>query len=111
MLHHWRQYLFQPQHKVWIYTDHANLLFWKNPGEHNRRVARWHAELMEYDFELVHIAGARNGRADALSRHSDYDKGDEDNKKLVVLPEHLFATEEHARLAMSRYNGSWLDST
>ena len=39
MLCHWRQYLFQPQHKTWIYTDHANLLFWKNPGEHNRRVA------------------------------------------------------------------------
>ena len=39
MLCHWRQYLFQPRHKVRIYTDHANLLFWKNPGEHNRRVA------------------------------------------------------------------------
>ena len=39
MLCHWRQYLFQPQHKVKIYTDHTNLLFWKNPGEHNRRVA------------------------------------------------------------------------
>ena len=39
MLRHWRPYLFQPQHKVQIYTDHANLLFWKNPGEHNRRVA------------------------------------------------------------------------
>ena len=39
MLRHWRQYLFQPQHKVQIYTDHTNLLFWKNPGEHNRRVA------------------------------------------------------------------------
>ena len=60
MLCHWRQYLFQPQHKVQIYTNNANLLFWKNPGEHNRRVARWHVELIEYDFELVHIAGARN---------------------------------------------------
>ena len=29
MLRHWCQYLFQPQHKVWIYTNHANLLFWK----------------------------------------------------------------------------------
>ena len=39
MLCHWHQYLFQPQHKVRIYNDHTNLLFWKNPGEHNRRVA------------------------------------------------------------------------
>ena len=98
MLRHWRQYLFQPRHKVQIYTDHTNLLFWKNPGEHNRRVARWHAELVEYDFELVHIAGARNGRADALSRRPDYDKGDEDNKKLEVLPERLFAPNVHVRL-------------
>ena len=46
---------------------------------------------MEYDFELVHIAGAKNGQADALSRRSDYDKGNEDNKKLVVLPDRFFA--------------------
>ena len=46
---------------------------------------------MEYNFELVHIAGARNGQADALSRRPDYDKGDEDNKTLVVLPERFFA--------------------
>ena len=38
MLRHWCQCLFQPQHKVWIYTKHAILLFWKNPGEHSRRV-------------------------------------------------------------------------
>ena len=68
MFRHWRPYLHQAAHKVKVHTDHANLLFWKNPGEHNRRVARWHAELMDYDFELVHIAGKKNGRADALSR-------------------------------------------
>ena len=54
---------------------------------------------MEYNFELVHITGARNGRADALSRCLDYDKGNEDNKKLVVLPEHFFAPAVQARLA------------
>ena len=54
---------------------------------------------MEYDFELVHIAGTKNGRADALSRRPDYDKGDEDNKKLVVLPERFFAPAVQARLA------------
>ena len=99
MLRHWHQYLYQPQHKVQIYTDHANLLFWKNPGEHNRRVVRWHAELMEYDFKLVHISSTRNGQADALSRQPDYNKGDEDNKKLVVLPECFFVPDVHAQLA------------
>ena len=78
-------------HTVIIHTDHANLTYWKNPGNHNRRVARWHAELMEYDFLLQHIAGKRNGRADALSRRPDYDQGEEDNKQLVVLPAEKFA--------------------
>ena len=54
---------------------------------------------MEYDFELVHITGARNGWADALSRCPDYDKGDEDNKKLVVLPERFFVPNVHGCLA------------
>ena len=83
---HFRQYLHQPAHTVKIHTNHANLLYWKNPGEHNRRVARWHAELMEYDFQLVHISGKKNWPPDALSRRSDHDTGEEDNKKLVVLP-------------------------
>ena len=93
---HWRPYLHQAQHRVCIYTNHTNLLYWKNPGDHNRRVAQWHMELMEYDFELVHISGSKNGQANALSRHPDYDKGDDDNKKLGVLPEYFFA---HTHLA------------
>ena len=39
MCRHWHQYLHQPAHTVKIHTDHTNLLYWKNPGEHNRRVA------------------------------------------------------------------------
>jgi hypothetical protein len=87
---HWRLYLHQLTHTVKIHTDHANLLFWKNPGEHNRRVARWHAELMEYDFQLVHLSGKKNGRANALSRRPDHDTGEEDNQQLIVLPPRLF---------------------
>ena len=90
MFRHWCPYLHQAQCRVRVYTDHANLLYWKNPGDHNRRVACWHAELMEYDFKLVHISGAKNGQANNLSRHPDYDKGDDNNKKLVVLPECFF---------------------
>jgi hypothetical protein len=55
---------------------------------------------MDYDFELVHIAGAKNGCADALSRCPDYDQGEKDNKKLVVLPEGFFQR-AYVRLAGS----------
>ena len=90
MLRQWRHYLHQAMHKVKVHTDHANLLFWKNPRDHNRRVAQWHAELMEYDFKLVHISGKKNGQADTLSQCPDYDQGDNDNKNLVILPPKFF---------------------
>ena len=91
MFRHWRHYLHQPMFKVKVHTDHANLLYWKNPGDHNRRVARWHAELMDYDFKLIHIAGKKNGRANTLSRRSDYEQGNNNNKSLVVLPPQIFS--------------------
>jgi hypothetical protein len=97
---HWRHYLHSAAHQIKVHTDHANLLYWKNPGNHNRRVARWHAELMDYNFELIHISGKKNGRADALSRRPDYDMGEHDNKQLVVLPPKFFA-DTYARVTGS----------
>ena len=47
-------------------------------------------ELSEYDLEIHHIKGTSNGRADALSRRPDYDQGENDNKNITVLPNHLF---------------------
>jgi hypothetical protein len=46
--------------------------------------------LSEYNFEIRHIKGTANGRADALSRRPDYDQGHEDNQNIVVLPEQVF---------------------
>jgi hypothetical protein len=47
--------------------------------------------LSEYNFEIRHIKGTANGRADALSRRPDYDQGHEDNQNIVMLPEQVFA--------------------
>ena len=52
---HWRHYLHSAAHKVIVHTDHANLTYWKNPGDHNRRVARWHGELMDYKIGRAHV--------------------------------------------------------
>ena len=101
MFRHWRHYLHQVAHKVKVHTNHANLTYWKNPGDHNRRVARWHAELMEYNFELVHISGKKNGWADTLSRRPDYDQGNDNIKNLVVLPSMFFKT-EYAKLMIEK---------
>jgi hypothetical protein len=89
-LRHWRHFLAGSPHKIKIFSDHLNLTHWKSPQKISRRVAREVLELMEYNFEIHHIKGTNNGRADALSRRPDYDRGDRDNEGVVVLPEESF---------------------
>ena len=65
-------------------------MYWRSPQKISRRVAREVLELSEYDFELRHIKGTANGRADALSWWEGYDQGEHNNKNVTVLPDHLF---------------------
>jgi len=89
-LWHWQTYLAEAPHRIVIHTDHANLLYWKEPRKISQRVAREFQELSEYNFVLKHIAGTKNARADALSRRSDYDTGGGDNKDVIILPHKVF---------------------
>ena len=91
-LYHWRPYLAWTKEPFTILTDHANLTYWKAPRKLDRRHARWHADLEEYDFEMVHIPGSTNGPADALSRPPDADKGENDNQDVVMIPPHRIRT-------------------
>jgi len=86
----WHPLLAGSPHKVVVYSDHLNLQYWRSPQKISQRVAREVLELSEYDFEIRHIAGNMNGRADALSRRPDYDQGEDDNRDVVVLPDRLF---------------------
>jgi hypothetical protein len=90
-LDHWRPYLAGSPHKIIIYSDHQNLLYWKEPHKISCHVAREVLMLSEYNFEIRHIKGTANGRADTLSRQPDYDQGQEDNQDITVLPEKVFA--------------------
>jgi ribonuclease HI len=84
-LDHWRPYLAGSPHKIIIYSDHQNLLYWKEPHKISRQVAREVLMLSEYNFEICHIKGIANRRADALSRHPDYDQGQNDNQCYASL--------------------------
>jgi hypothetical protein len=86
----WRQYLLSTNKPFEIWTDHANLQYFKDPQKVNRRQARWLTILSEYYFTLHHFPGKQNVRADALSRRPDYDEGENDNENVTILPEHLF---------------------
>jgi ribonuclease HI len=90
-LDHWRPYLAGSPHKIIIYSDHQNLLYWKDPHKISRCVAREVLMLSEYNFEICHIKGTSNGHADALSQRPDYDQGQNDNQNVTVLPEQIFA--------------------
>src|SRR5713226_8492866 len=85
-LAHWRHYLGWTKLPFIILTDHANLQYWKAPKNLNRRTARWHADLQEYDFEIHYIPGKTNTGPDILSQPLNVEQGQEDNQDMVVLP-------------------------
>ena len=87
---HWRHFLAGSPHKIIIHSDHQNLTYWKDPQKLSRRIARERLDLMEFDFEIRHIPGKANSRADTLSRRPDYNQGTKDNENIIVLPEDVF---------------------
>ena len=89
-LGHWRHLLIGTPHKIVVWTDHANLQYYRQPQKVNRRVARGINFMADFPLELRHIAGRKN-RADPLSRRPDFDDGSKDNEEVVALPDKLFA--------------------
>jgi hypothetical protein len=96
-LKNWRPHLAATEQPITILTDHANLLYWKNPKNVNRRVARWLTTLQDYNFVIKHVPGKIHAAADMLSRPPGVDVGTLDNQDVVVLPDKLFV--RHARLS------------
>ena len=88
-LRNWRYLLSGSPHKVIVWTDHANLQYYRHPQKINRRVARYISTMAEYDLELKHLPGIKN-RADALSQRPDFYKGEEDNNQVTALLQNLF---------------------
>jgi hypothetical protein len=87
---HWRPYLIWTTEPFIIYTDHANLLYWKSPRKLNRWTARWHEELQDYSFVLEHVPGKNHTAADALLRPPGCDEGKDDNQDIRMLSEDAF---------------------
>jgi hypothetical protein len=98
-------------HEIKVYSDHLNLQHWRDPQKISRRVAREVVELADYPIKIYHVAGKANGRADALSRRSDYDQGERDNEGVIVLPDALFArsTNTNEDQQDEQQIASWVD--
>jgi len=82
----WRHLLEGVQTKFEIWTDHKNLEYFMKTQKLNRRQARWALYLSRFDFILKHVAGTKMGKADGLSRRSDWKIGvDKDNSNQVFI--------------------------
>jgi len=74
------------QSKFEIWTDHKNLEYFIKAQKLNWRQARWTLYLSRFDFILKHVPGTRIGKADRLSRRSDWKVGvEKDNEDQVVI--------------------------
>jgi len=85
-LEEWQHFLEGARMKFEIWTDHKNLEYFMSSQNLNCRQARWALYLSRFDFVLKHIPGSKMGKADGLSRRSDWEKGVEgDNEERTLL--------------------------
>ncbi|RFN44866.1 pol polyprotein, partial [Fusarium flagelliforme] len=80
-----RHYLMGSLHQIKIYTDHQNISHFATTQELNRRQLRYAEYLCEFDFVIIHRKGSDNGRADAISRRSDFEEGVTSKAKEQIL--------------------------
>ena len=99
-LEEWRYLLEGAPHCIEILTDHRNLTYFTMAQKLNRRQARWSLFLSRFDFTITHRPGKSSGKPDALSRQNDYDKGEEDNKDMVLLTPNFFAAQATSAILM-----------
>ena len=85
-LEQWRHYLEGAKHEFEIWNDHANLQWFMNRQDLNRRQAHWAQYLSQFNFKWIHKAGSTMGKADALSCQEDHTvRVADDNKGVTVI--------------------------
>ena len=71
----WRHFLEGAKVKFKIWMDHKNLEYFITSQNLNHRQARWALYLSRFNFILKHVPGTKMGKADGLSRRSNWEKG------------------------------------
>jgi hypothetical protein len=98
-LEFWRIFLEGTKEPITVFTDHWNLEYWQDSHTFNRRHARWHLLLANYNFKIHYHPGKQLGKPDALSRRPDH--LDIQPEPKIMLPKEVFAslaTESKAEL-------------
>ena len=87
----WHHYLWGSPFPVQVFTDHKNLLYFKQPQKLNCRQARWLLDLADFDLWLIYMPGKELAAPDALSCHPDFNfPADTNNDAVTLLPPSLF---------------------
>ena len=93
----WSHLLKGTEIPVLVYTNHANLRYYREPHKIGPCVAGYLPELAQYNILLEYKPGATN-RADALSHRPNYEvEGNPENEDVTVLPDKYFC-EEHTKI-------------
>ena len=88
-LHCWSHLLKGTTIPVLVYTDHANLRYYREPCKIGPWVASYLLEQEQYNILLEYKPGATN-QANALSRWPNYEGPNEINDDITVWPDHYF---------------------
>ena len=90
----WSHLLKGTEIPVLVYSNHVNLRYYREPCKIGPHVAGYLPELAQYNILLEYKPGTTN-RADALSRHPNYEvEGNPENEDVTMLPDKYFC-EEH----------------
>ena len=86
----WRHYLHGSPFPIQVFTDHKNLMYFRQAQNLNRRQACWLLDLADFDLKIIHVPGRLLAGPDALSRRPDLHPDDSDNSSTILLPESMF---------------------
>src|ERR1700726_299503 len=86
-LQEWQAYLIGVEETIEIWTDHANLQYFRKPQKLKLRQVRWGGGLQCFDFEIKYCTGKSTTKADALSQRPDYGEMGEEDTPVQVFPE------------------------
>ena len=104
----WRHLLIGAKHQILIRSDHKNLSSFTKKQDLNKRQARWTQELASYDFKIVHVKGTENGRADALSRKTEYFQKVPKETQTVLYQEQDGSLRQLAATYQVLYDTTWI---
>ena len=68
-----------------LYTDHQALTFMLKRTKLSSVIQNWMDEIMQYDFEMIHLPGISNHLPDVISRIYDFDPREEGDESTYVL--------------------------